>query len=85
MIVIVQKLYGALELVNLTLHHLLGTRCQVLKGELDPSALHDLLPLVDRLLFPLLGDLPELIREDVHPLVQLLLGLLVLAHVWILI
>lgn len=48
---------------------------------LDPAAFHDLLALVHVLLLPLFDDLPELIRQDVHSLVQLILRRLILPEV----
>ena len=48
---------------------------------LNPAALHDPLALLHVLLLALLDDLPQLVGEGVDPLVQLVLGGLVLPQV----
>ena len=48
---------------------------------LDPAAFHNLLAFFNVLLFAILNDLPELIREDVNSLVKLILSSLVLSEV----
>jgi hypothetical protein len=46
---------------------------------LNPAGLHYLLALLNVLLLALLNDLPELVGEGINPLMELILGCLVLA------
>lgn len=54
-------------------------------GEFNGLALHDLLALFDVVLLAVLNDLPELVRDDVGTLVELVLGLVIFPKVRVLI
>ncbi len=48
---------------------------------LDPTAFHDSLSLFYVLLFPIFNDFPELIRQNIDPLMQLILCSLILPKI----
>jgi hypothetical protein len=54
-------------------------------GEFNGLALHDLLALFDVVLLAVLNNLPELVRDDVSTLVELVLGLVIFPKVRVLI
>ena len=75
----------SLELIDLGLHELLCNLCEEIQVEFYKTALHDLLTEFNGLLFALLDNLPQLIRQSVRSLVQLFLRLVILSQVWVLI
>jgi hypothetical protein len=79
------ELNGTLELIDLTLHHLLSACCEVLKRKLNPSTFHNLFSFFDGSLLSLFGDFPKFIGQNIHSLMQLILRLVVLPHVWVLV
>lgn len=81
MVVIVDDLNLRLELVNLSLHELLGNLGDELKIELNKAAFHDFFTVLDGLLLALLDNFPKLIAESIGTLMKLFLSLLVFSHV----
>ena len=81
MVVILENLDACLEFVDLRLHKLLSVLCEQGQVEFDMSSFHDLLSELNRFLFAILNNLPELVREDITSLMKLFLGSIVFPQV----
>jgi len=73
-VVVVDDLDLDSKLIKLCLHKLLGDLGQKFLVRLDVATFHDFLALIYILVFPVLHDLPELVRKHISPLMQLFFG-----------
>lgn len=85
MVVIVKDLYLGLELVDLTLHQLLSNLGEELEVKFDIATLHDLLAVLDGLLFAILNNFPQFVTESIGSLMKFFFGLLIFPHVRVLV
>lgn len=85
MVVIMKDLYLCLELIDFTLHQLLCNLGEELKVEFDEATLHDLLAVLDGLLFAILNNFPQFVTESIGSLMKFFFCLLILPHVRVLV